>query len=208
VRRFALSLLSTGTACAALAITPAVAAATVATSAAGGCFPQTTYPFAYAGDTHPYFLVPGGSFEAGTPAWTLTGGAARVYGNNTAGGDPSTNTTSLVLPAGGAATSPTVCVDPTSPTIRFFARNTGAPTSKLGVTVLYTLPNGMPASVLVGSVTATGMWDATPAIRFLMNEMAWTSPTGTTQVAFQFRPLDATGNWRVDDVYVDPFKRS
>ena len=38
--------------------------------------------------------------------------------------------------------------------------------------------------------------------------LAKASPTGTTHVAFQFRPLDASGQWRIDDVYVDPFKRS
>jgi hypothetical protein len=32
-------------------------------------------------------------------------------------------------------------------------------------------------------------------------------PTGTAAVAFQFHPLDAAGSWRVDDLYVDPFKR-
>ncbi|HEY2790544.1 MAG TPA: hypothetical protein VGI72_13915 [Gaiellales bacterium] len=209
MRRFALSLLSTGAAVAVLAITSAAAdAAATATTTAAACFPATTQPFAAYGDVHPYFLVPGGSFEAGTPAWQLVGGAGHVSGNNTAGGDPLWNTTSLSLPAGSSATSPAVCVDPTSPVIRFYVRNTGASTSKLGLTVLYTLPNGTPASLLVEKISATGVWRPTASIRFLMNMLAKTSATGTTQVAFQFRPLDATGHWRIDDVYVDPFKRT
>jgi hypothetical protein len=210
LRRLARSLLSTGAAVAVLAITSAAAdaAPTAATTASVPCFPATTQPFAAFADPNPYFLVPGGSFEADTPAWQLFGSAARVSGNNTAGGDPLSNTTSLSLPAESSATSPAVCVDPTSPTIRFYVRNTGASTSQLGLTVLYTLPNGMPASLLVEKISATGVWHQTAAFRFMMNMLAKTSAIGTTNVAFRFRPLDATGHWRIDDVYVDPFKRS
>ena len=198
------SLLSAGAAIAVLGIASASAGAATVSST---CLPATTQAFAAAGDTHPYFLLHGGSFEAGTPAWNLAGGAARVAGNNTAGGDPSANTTSLSLPTGSTATSPTVCVTPDAPSIRFYVRNTGSSTAKLGVTVLFTLPNGMPASLQVAKLTGTGVWQPSPAIAFLMNMQAMTSPTGTTNVAFQFRPLDANGQWRVDDVYVDPFKR-
>ena len=74
--------------------------------------------------------------------------------------------------------------------------------------MLYTLPNGMPKSLLVEKISADGVWQPTAAIFFMMNMLAKTSATGTTQVAFQFSPLDATGHWRIDDVYVDPFKRS
>jgi len=101
-----------------------------------------------------------------------------------------------------------VCVDRDMPTIRFYARNTGAAGSKLGVTVLYTLPNGKPGSMEVAQITGTGVWQPSPAIAFHKEMLAMASATGTTNVAFQFRPLDATGHWRIDDVYVDPFKRS
>jgi hypothetical protein len=188
----------------AFAASPAGAVPTAATTT---CWPATTQAFGGSGDPNQYFLAPGGSFESGTPAWSLTGGAARVTGNNTAGGDPSTNTSSLSLPAGSSATSPAVCMNLLTPTIRFYVRNTGAASSKLGVTVLYSLPNGKPASLLVGRVTGTGVWQASPATAVLMNVMALSSPTGTTNISIQLHPLDATGQWHVDDVYVDPFKR-
>jgi hypothetical protein len=188
----------------AIAVSPAGAVTAAATTT---CWPATTQAFAASGDPNQYFLAPGGSFEAGAPAWSLAGGAARVTGNNTAGGDPSTNTTSLSLPAGSSATSPAVCMNLLTPTMRFYVRNTGASTAKLGVTVLYTLPNGSPASLQVAQITGTGVWHATTPIALLVNVMALTSPTGTTNISIQFRPLDATGQWRVDDVYVDPFKR-
>ncbi len=205
MRRLALLLCPLGAAIAVLAsATASAGAATVNTT----CLPSTTQPFTAVGDTNAYFLLSGGAFEAGTAAWNLTDGAAAAAGNNTAGGDPLSNTTSLSLPAGSSATSPAVCVDREMPSIRFYVRNTGNAASKLGVTVLYTLPNGKPASLQVAQITGARVWQPSPAIFFHLNMLAMASPTGTTNVAFQFRPLDASGQWRVDDVYVDPFKRS
>jgi hypothetical protein len=58
----------------------------------------------------------------------------------------------------------------------------------------------------VAQLTGTGVWQPSPSIYFYANLLTLISPTATTNVAFQFRPLDALGQWRVDDVYVDPFK--
>ena len=88
------------------------------------CLPASAPVFA--GDTNAYFLLSGGSFEAGLPAWSFAGGAALVAGNNTAGGDPLTNTRSLSLPGRELRDEPGGVRDPTSPTIRFYVRNTGA----------------------------------------------------------------------------------
>jgi hypothetical protein len=209
VHRIACSLCSASAALVALAFaaSPAGAAAKVS---AEGCMPATTQAFNTAAggfDTNQYFLLAGGSFEAGTPAWTLTGGAALATGNNTAGGDPSPSTSSLSLPAGSSATSPAICVTPAAPTLRFYVRNTGAASAKLGVTVFYSLPSGKPASRQIAQITGTGTWQPTAAFDFFAYHLANASATGTTTVSFQFQPLDATGQWRVDDVYVDPFKR-
>jgi hypothetical protein len=206
VRRLACSLCSASAALVALAFaaSPAGAATAAMTTT---CWPSTSQAFSGSGDPNQYFLAPGGSFEAGTPAWSLADGAARVTGNNTAGGDPSTNTTSLSLPAGSSATSPRMCVNILTPTMRFYVRNTGAATARLGVTVLYSLPNGNPASLQVAQIKGTGVWQPSASIALLMNVMSLSSPAGTTNISIQLRPLDATGQWRVDDVYVDPFKR-
>lgn len=204
MRRLALLLCPLGAAIAVLA--SATASAGAATVSSDTCLPAAAPVFA--GDTNAYFLLSGGSFEAGLPAWSLGGGAALVAGNNTAGGDPLSNTRSLSLPAGSSATSPTVCVTRDAPTIRFYVRNTGAATSRLGVTVIYSLPNGKIKSKQVAQVTGTGVWQPSAAIVYKADTFATASPTGTTYVSFQFSPLDASGQWRVDDVYVDPFKRS
>jgi hypothetical protein len=172
------------------------------------CTPATTEPFAAFGDTNDYFLVPGGSFESGGPAWNLSGGAVLAAGNNTAGSDPSTNVTSLSLPSGGSATSPSFCVSWAAPTMRFFLRNTGAASSRLGITEQVTFPNGFQISYPFAQLTASKSWGTTlMPLPFGANLLAALfSPTGSVNVAFQFRPLDASGQWRIDDVYVDPFK--
>ncbi len=192
---------------AALAIAGAgTGVAHAATTVSPSCNPVTTQPFAALGDTNSYFLVPGGNFENGAPGWTLAGGAALAAGNNTAGGDPATNSTSLSLPAGGSATGPSVCVPLAAPWMRFFVKNTGKASSRLGVSVIVTGLNGKPATVLVATVSGTGTWQVTPQIAYAANVLALFSPTGTTSFALRFAPLDATGQWSVDDVYVDPIK--
>ncbi len=198
-------------------ITAGAAALAVAAAASTGvaraavlqpsCVPSTTQAFKQVdGDPNCYFLAPGGNFEGGAPGWTLAGGAALVAGNNTAGGDIVSNTTSLSLPAGSSATSPLVTVTALDPWLRFFARNTGAASSRLGVTVLFTLPNGKPGSLLIAKVSASGTWKATAAYSYVMNVLANASPTGTTNVAFRFAPLDSAGKWRIDDLWIDPLK--
>src|SRR5438128_2472572 len=76
----------------------------------GSCGGETySQPFAPWGDTSNYVLMPGGSFEAGSPAWLLSGGAKTAAGNESyyvrAAGDKS----SLKLPSGSIATSPAAC---------------------------------------------------------------------------------------------------
>jgi hypothetical protein len=203
VRRLLPLCSATGVALAVIGILAGPASAAVANPS---CLPSTVTPFTAFGDNGDYFLTPGGSFENGAPGWNLTGGAALAADNNTAGIDPSTDTTALSLPAGSSATSPSMCVTPNSPTMRFFVKNGGARSARLGVWVLFTLPNGAQGSLPIAVVTGTGVWQPSQIILFYANLLAYGSPTGTTNVSFQFRPLDATGRWEIDDVYVDPFK--
>jgi hypothetical protein len=202
MRRF----IPAGAAALAVSIAASTGVAHAAATPGPACIQPTTQAFAASGDPNFYFLAPGGNFEGGAPGWTLAGGAGLQAGNNTAGGDPVSNMTSLSLPAGSSATSPPVCVGADAPSMRFFVRNTGAASSRLGVTALFTLPNGEQGSLLVASISGTGTWAATPTVYYLANLLALVSPTATTNVAFRLAPLDSTGRWSVDDVYVDPLK--
>ena len=79
-------------------------AAIIATDACDNA--ALTQPFAPWGDTSQYKLVPGGSFEAGSAGWKLTGGARTVDGSEPFGATGSVGTSSVTIPAGGSVQSP------------------------------------------------------------------------------------------------------
>jgi hypothetical protein len=155
-----------------------------------------TQPFTPWSDTASYFLVAGGTFEGGATGWTLTGGAQAR-----SGGEPflaGSTASSLDLPAGASATSPVTCVDPGAPTLRFFAIGAG---SKVDVSVLIGK-----VAVSVGTITPTNTWAPTPTVLYLANALSVLSPTGTLNVSFRFTASGAEAH--VDDVYVDPYRRT
>jgi hypothetical protein len=137
-----------------------------------------------------YEAAPDGGLEAGGAGWTLADGAAVVPGN-----DPyEAGTSALALPAGASATTAPVCVDLAHPTIRFFARGgSGA----LVVTALFRDVLGGQHELPVGALTAGGDWAPSPVLAIVGNLLS-------SQVAFRFV---SAGDWRVDDVYVDPYSK-
>ena len=173
----------------------------------GSCGAQTeSQPFTRWGDTASYTLVPGGDFELGGAAWQLSGGANGAPGNesyNVAGG----GSQSLGLPAGSAATSPGSCTSIYHPTVRFFLRNTGSPTSRLTVQALYPGLLGGVETTTVGQLTGSANWHPSPAMTLLVSNLLSTASVNQTTIAFRFVPADSTGAWSIDDVYLDPFMR-
>jgi hypothetical protein len=137
-----------------------------------------------------YEAAPDGGLEAGGSGWALAGGAAVVTDN-----DPyEAGTSALSLPAGASATTPPVCVDLAHPTIRFFARGgSGA----LVVTALFQDVLGGRHELPVGAMTAGGDWAPSPVLAIVGNLLS-------SQVAFRFV---SAGDWRVDDVFVDPYSK-
>jgi hypothetical protein len=199
---------------AALASAAAMTASAAAPSAQAAslglaCPNPTSQPFThFQSDYNFYAAAPDGGFENGAAGWTLTGGAQVVTGNEPwmVGGLGQSH--SLSLPAGSSATSPPMCVGLFSKGMRFFLQNTGAAGSKLRVQVIY---HGGVGAILGGlgstlgisdkaSLTGTTTWQASP--NFLM--AGGLVPLLTQSVQFKFTPLSTGGNWRVDDVYLDP----
>jgi hypothetical protein len=165
----------------------------------------TSQPFARWLDPIGYTLVPGGSFEPGSPAWTLSGGAAVKPGNESFYVNGAGDKSSLSLPPGSSATSPPVCVNISRPILRFFARNAGSPLSSLKVEVLYPGLTGGIGLLQLG-VIAGSSWSPSlpmPIVSSLISVL----PGGTTSMAFRFTPLGSGGAWSIDDVYVDPWAR-
>ncbi len=115
---------------------------------------------------------------------------------------------SLKLPSGSSAKSATMCVGIEHPTLRLFARNTGSPLSALKVEVHFEDALGNARSLPIGLVAAGSSWQPTQPMLIGVNLLALLLPGEQTPVAFEFTPVGFGGNWRIDDVYVDPYRRS
>ena len=191
-----------------LAVSSAPASANPLSLLFTGCAGQSeSQVFAPWGDLAEYTPAPGGNFEPGGAAWALTGGAQVVSGNetfNVAGGSHS-----LSLPAGSTATSPRQCTSISHPSVRFFVRNTGAPTSQLRVQALYPGLLGGTSVDSLGTITASSQWSPSPAnMSVLAANLLATLSLDSTTIAFRFIPVDSTGNWSIDDVYLDPYGKA
>jgi hypothetical protein len=183
-----------------LALT-ALVLAMPAQARAAGCPSQPAYQtFLPWLDPAWYVPAPDGDIEGGAEEWTLTGGAAAADGN-----EPYlAGERSLTLPAGGSATTAPMCVGIEHPTLRLFARNTGDPASRLSVSVVFRDLLGVRRSLAVGAVTAGSSWSPTPVMPVAVNLL---SLLGDQDVAFRFAPVGDGGEWTIDDVYVDPYKK-
>jgi hypothetical protein len=164
---------------------------------------ETSNPFTPWLDYADYIVSPGGTFEDGATGWTLDDGAAIVSGNESHYVNSAGDTQSLKLPNGSSATSSTVCVGLEHPTIRFFARNSGSLLSSLRVEVKFELANGGVTSLPIGAVLGNGSWQPSLPMLVVANLLPLL-PGEHTPVAFEFTPQGFGGNWRIDDVYVDP----
>ncbi|MDA0181089.1 hypothetical protein OJ997_12345 [Solirubrobacter phytolaccae] len=152
-------------------------------------------------DPSPY--VPIGSFEA--DGWTLTGGASRVPGNEPWRVGGAGHATSLKLPAGATAVSPPVCISIDRPTIRFFARNTGAPLGRVRATVVVPTLLGelrLPIGVVLNP---SERWSPTLPMPVIVNLL--TLLGGPGNVRFELTAAGYKSEWLVDDVYLDPYSK-
>lgn len=179
------------------------ASAGVLVASAPDCTPKpTTQPFKPWGDSTPYNLAPGGSFEGGAGSWSLAGGASLVTGNEPWKVAGSTHSRSLRLPPGATATSPVICVGLEHPTLRFFAKNNRALLSTMTVEVIVETSLGLKAAVPIGILLPNGQWKPSPKILVVANLLPLL-PGEHTPVQFRVRSV-GLGTWSVDDFYVDP----
>jgi hypothetical protein len=151
-------------------------------------------PFAPWGDTSSYALAPGGDFESS--GWTLSNGAQVVAGSEPFAATRTLGASSLSLPAGASAVSPSTCVNAAYPTLRFFVAGTGA----VLVQVVY---NGK--AIPTGLALASGNWAPSPVL-MTGGAIIGAFSGGTAQVSLRLTAL--TGHPQVDDVFIDPWNRS
>jgi hypothetical protein len=170
---------------------------------AAPCTPSTQI-FGAWGDSAFYQLAPGGSFEPGSFPWLLTRGARVVDGNEPFFVGGTGHNRSLYLPSGSTAYSPPACFGLGHWNLRFFAVNTGSRKSTLRVSVVVQHLLGLLSILDGGTVSHTGVWQPSPKLGLLVSNL--TSPLGGRSISFRFTPTGSGAAWRIDDVYVDPWK--
>ena len=173
-----------------------------------GCGYDASHPFLPFLDPLPYTLLPGGDFESGAAGWRLSGGARIAEGNEPwAVSGPGSR--SLLLPHGSSATSGPMCMGLVLPVVRFFSTG-GSFLSYLQVDALYTDTSGRQRSVTLLPVgLPSKSWVPNlPMLQLGGTLNALTLNGLTTEVSLRFTPrgLLGSGTWRIDDVYVDPWK--
>jgi hypothetical protein len=189
-------VLGTALALCALAAVAGTHAAVPASAASCPPPPTPLQPFTPWGDEGQYVLTTGGSFESGTPAWTLAGGATVVNDNAPNRLDPPSHSLALFLPSGSSATSACVTAPQIRGIVRFFAKNTGSVGANLKVEILV-----KGKTYLAGTITAGSSWTPT-------NILPSNAPNYKGAVTYQMR-LTAMGTgaaFTVDDTYFDPYK--
>jgi hypothetical protein len=197
-------LFATAVAAMALLAPAGTANAGLLSQSAGPC---PSYPLSQAFskwlDPMSYTLAPGGAFESSS-GLTFTGGAKIVAGNESSYVHGAGDTNSVLIPRGGTVTTGPICVGLDKPTIRFFAKRPNfALLPLLTVEGVFTTKTGATASLpMVGVPLAGNSWSL--QLPFITTG-AILELGDTTMMRFRIRAV--TGDWQVDDVYVDPMRR-
>ena len=186
----------------ALAIPASASAGVLVTDGQNCDTQQFSQPFLPWADLASYTLNPGGSFEPGSPKWSLDG-ASMAGGNEPFYVTSADDRRSLSIPDGASATSRAICVGIEHPDIRFFAQ-ASSPTARLNVEVLFEDALGNVQSRPIGAVTGNTGWAPTPPYAVGVNLLPLL-PGSHTAIAFRFNATG--GDFAIDDVYVDPFSR-
>lgn len=170
----------------------------ITTGPASYCDPYTSMAFQNWGDRSNYMLAPGGSFEDGTPAWKLAGGAKIVSGNEPFFLRSRNDRRSLYMPAGSSASTPTMCFTAGDWHLRFVGTGSG----QLRVTVTVNSLLGLVSVLDGGTVSSNGTWRPSPQVGLLLTNVGGL----LTTKAISLRFTASNGNSQIDDVYLDPSK--
>jgi hypothetical protein len=164
------------------------------------CPGQTfSQPFEALKDSNYYTLVEGGEFKSAEEGWTLTNGAQIVQGTGPEG------TSSLDLPSGAEAVSPSVCVTLLYPTARMYVQNVEGG-GGVAVSVAYTGTKTEEKPQNVGQIHGQhGEW--TLSNPFNVQPQIAGHNEETRQVRFYFTAGGKNNDYRLHGLYVDPRMR-
>jgi hypothetical protein len=192
---------------AALLATALLALAVFAGSAQACSYSGAEPVFSPWGDQGNYVLASDGGFEAGGSGWQLNRGATVVEGNESYFLNNAGDSKSLSLPAGSSAVSPPVCMALDTPSFRLVARNSGNPSSQLRVEAVYKLL-GLIRTKTAGTLHASSTWGPTQSVSTVLTLSTIVGTLIPSAIEIRFTPLDSSGRWQIDDIYIDPFRRS
>ena len=190
--------LSRGTRLVSTAGVAAIAALALPAAASAAECPvvPTTKAFAAYGDLNEYFAAPGGTFDS-LNSWTRLRTPDLVPGFNLL--SPGPGSRAVLLRRDEGVTSVSFCVDRTMPHLRFAANNDGG--GQLDVTVSTQYGGSSDSSSGGVSPDAHRNWAPSEYIPLKTGSI----PAGEQGVAtVSFR---SQGDWRVDDVAIDPYRR-
>lgn len=169
----------------------------------GGLLPpcgSTTTPFKAWGDSAAYCAFPNLGFESGATNWTLKGKASIVTGN-----EPwhvsGSGTHALQLGPGATASSSSLPVNLLDPWIRLFAHSATANGSLRVQVVFHGLLGNLTGLLNVGSLSpgSYSSWQPTQRVSSTL-----ALPLLTTSAQVVVTSTATSGNWQIDDVYLDP----
>lgn len=173
--------------------------------------PHIVNPFSRFQDRRDYVMAPDGSFESEQlSGWQLAGGAQRVAEADPVDLGDADGSGLLALSAKATAVSPTMCVDLHYPTFRVLAKAARKPNfSELEIEIIYPDAN-KPAWKELSKFDGKHFIDAGEGWRLTsdldMDPDRGGKAAGIRRVAFRFTAL--SGDWRIDDLYVDPTRRN
>jgi hypothetical protein len=212
LRRARMALLGIITGAALFAL-PGVASAGLLVASAPNCDNgAVSQPFSQWDDDASYFLAPGGNFEGSLDGWNA--GRASVVSDQEPWHVDGAGSKALKIPAGGSVVTSTMGVGVENPTMRFFAHRSGGGllggTSQLLVTARTETSLGLVVDVpvvgLVNGLAGNGTsWNKTQK-QIVTSSLLPLLPGEHTPIQFRFTAV-GTGDWVIDDVYVDPRMR-
>lgn len=185
------------------------ASALVAPSAQAACAPTaSTKAFQRFGDQADYTLLSGGAFESSMGGWSLNG-ASVISGNETFKVRSSSDARSLAVPARSKVVSPTFCIGTEHPTFRLFARKLSGSWATMVVKLRWTDSRGGVNETTIASLDGArySTWQPTPSLPLALTlPLTAASQSITGQIVLD--PEDTGGAWQVDDIFIDPSRRS
>jgi hypothetical protein len=188
------AFIATGLACFAAVSSPPAA------SASSCNYTQTSQLFAPWQDYGAYTPFQGATFENGASGWSWGNGARIVAGDSNALLS-STGTHAVQVPGGGTARSPWMCVNASTPSMRFFLRRVSGSGT---LTIKGVVSTGAKQVTTLTTIAgAPDVWQPSPVIVF---PPFLTASTTGINVQFQF-VADPGTVFHIDDVELDPYLR-